>query len=234
MRLVGWGMAKVKVKQGKVGGLAFFLSLVFLTVLGGLNLNAVPEVVTLASPARITAVLSGALSGALLTRLLVKRRAGVFLHELKHSIVSNLAGNRARGMKVRNSRGHFEYEYTKRTEAYNAFIYLAPYYFPVLSVAAALVTLPLFWRNPLVWSSAIAAGFAGDMELAVRDIGPHQTDFQNLRGGFPLGLFYVIMMNLVLATTLISALLMGRDGLLVLGRSLWDWMVDLVAAFKMA
>jgi uncharacterized membrane-anchored protein len=119
------------------------------------------------------------------------------LHELKHSVLSNFAGNRAKGMKVLRDSGHFEYEFTKDTGKFNPFIALAPYFLPICTLPALLIAVSMFPKDS-AYQLAIVGFCAGiDLLLCIRDISPHQTDFSAIRGGYPVGLAYVIAINLL-------------------------------------
>lgn len=209
-------------KSEKVGGLAYFTSLFFLLVLALSNTIALLQVARSSDPSVLTAYLISVGAGVVIARLLVRNHPSVFVHELKHSIVSNLAGNRAKGMKIRRRRGHFEYEYTKRTAAYNAFIYLAPYYFPLCTVGCSLIALAAFTKShPALFAAALGVGWGADLELGVRDIGPHQSDFTSLRGGYSVGVIYVSAMNVVIGSIVFAAAVSKTAGLIILAQVLW-------------
>ena len=51
-----------------------------------------------------------------------------------------------------------------------------------------------------------------DCIMNARDISPHQTDFTEVRGGYPLGLVYVIAMNLTIFSYYASFVSQGIQG----------------------
>ncbi|RIL08801.1 MAG: hypothetical protein DCC75_08010, partial [Proteobacteria bacterium] len=138
---------KPQAEPPSVGGLAFFASLVFLSLLAVNNLVGILALLQAGTILKLTYFAAAAAAGFLAAKFIFRGHWAVFLHELKHSIVSNLAGNRAKGMKIRRSHGHFEYAYSERTAAYNAFIHLAPYFLPLFTVVALLLVYLLLYPN---------------------------------------------------------------------------------------
>jgi hypothetical protein len=175
----------------KVGGIAFFSSLIFLWVVTILAWRGYLQIAELNDFKLQRFLLLGMAVGAGAS-VAIRGHTSVFFHELKHSIISNLVGNRSRGMVVNQDSGHFEYSYTSETAPYHAFIALAPYWFP-------LCTIPLLLLSILVPVSAsevlvrLLVGFCFGLDLltGLRDIHPHQTDFTNLRGGYMVGTVYI-------------------------------------------
>jgi len=209
-------MGKPKLDTSKVGGLAFFVSLIFLGLLGVCNL------LTLIRPWNGEAIRNLALFAATLFvgfaigAVCIRNHLAIFIHELKHAIVANLAGNKARGWRIRRNHGHFEYSFTKETAAWNAFISLAPYWFPLFTIPALMVAAAGWHGNHLIMVACAGLAFGADCSLNFRDVAPHQTDFTNLRGGFTVGVAYTAVMNLTLGTILIAWVLGGREGLVLL------------------
>ena len=113
-------------RTNRVGGIAFFVSLIFLCVLATLNSLTLIEIQESGTMLRWLMFGGAGVAGFFLAHRFSPERFAVFVHELKHSIVSNLAGNRAKRFKVQDRSGSFTSEYTKQTAAYNAFIALAP------------------------------------------------------------------------------------------------------------
>jgi hypothetical protein len=151
----------------------------------------------------------------------------VFLHELKHAVVSSLAGNRAKGMRIFSRSGRFEYEYTSKSAHMNAYISLAPYCFPLFGLFAFLVSAFLFEKFIYLRAFLVSLAFASDLRLARQDIGPHQSDFTNLLGGYRLGLVYVCFANLFFATTLLLWAYAGWRGMRSLADAylgIWLWL----------
>jgi hypothetical protein len=184
-----------KLDTSKAGGWSFFLSL------GAAIIFAPMLVVALLT--RFDAVAFGRLlpfatavgGGALLATFIIRGHIAVFIHELKHSIVANLVGNKARNFRIRKETGHFEYEFTEKTRKYNAFISLAPYWLPLFTLAGGAIGYAGWWSNHAVVALIVGVGWGIDLALIARDIGPHQTDFSNLRGGYRVGLTYVAALN---------------------------------------
>ena len=212
-----------------VGGLAFFLSLFACLALVGANVLALPAILSRSTSQAWLAAGVGTLGGILLSTLLVRDYLHVFLHEQRHAILANLAGNRARGMKVRRQAGHFEYAYSKATAHLNAFIALAPYFLPLalilMSVLAAVATSSHPLRVGLV-----TIGYGFDLRSHLIDISPAQTDLTTIRGGFWVGALYVFLVQLLIATTLLAWIADGRAGLWDLGRGLFGLLHAVIQA----
>ncbi len=148
-------------------------------------------------------LLACSLLGVIFSVVFINGSLSVFLHELKHSVLSNLVGNRAKGMKVRRDSGHFEYEFTKETGRFNPFIALAPYFFPIITLPAALVAAALLRDRETLQLCLIGFCAGADLLICLRDISPHQTDFSAIRGGFKVGLAYVVAINIILWSLLL-------------------------------
>jgi len=156
----------------------------------------------------------------------------VFFHELKHSIVSNLAGNRSKGMKIKRDTGLFSYEYTRQSAKYNALIALAPYFFPLFSIPALLVGLVFFIENHQHLVLVLAIGFGCDLFMNIRDISPVQTDITNITGGYYVGVLFIVAFNLVLLTYFMAWSFQEVFGLKVLFAYLWEMIVRLVWHYR--
>ena len=140
----------------------------------------------------------------------------MLIHEFKHSVISNLVGNRHRGLKIGRNSGHYSYAYSKRTAHYNAFISLAPYITPVFTFVAVLVSL-IFYRDERQIAAAIVGfGYGVDILLNMRDISPIQTDISLIRGGYGMGLLYIAAWNLLTIGVLLAWVFQGPHGLLLL------------------
>lgn len=210
-------------KQSSVGGVAFFSSLLVLPFVIVLNVAFLMPLLTLNSvPHWLGFFVSGWL-GVIFSTKLIRGSWAVFIHELKHSVLSSLAGNRARQMEVKQSSGAFAYEYTKETAAYNAFISLAPYILPIFTcLALGLGSIFLHQIHPLM---VCLVGFAAgiDTQMVARDLGPHQSDLYQVRGGYALGLSYVLLMNLAQLSFLAAWIAKGIAGLQALALSWWHF-----------
>lgn len=216
-------------KQGKIGGVPFFVSLIFMTLLSMLLAVAALSQIVHAQPERVSAAIPGMIFGASVASLIIRGKLSVFLHELKHSILANLVGNRAKEMKVRATYGYFLYEYTRATAKHHAFISLAPYIIPLFSIAGALLCATVI-RDQLpcvvVWS--ICYGI--DLVLNLRDISPYQSDFNDLRGGFTTGLLYVIATNIVIGSLALAWICAGSAG--VVGAVSSAWTIVMMLALR--
>jgi hypothetical protein len=216
-------------KETRVGGFAFFLSLAALLVLVPVVFLILLALLDESSIVSGAALAIGVAIGMLGCSLFVRGHWATFIHELKHAIVSNLCGNRSRGMTIGRDSGKFEYSYTKDTAHLNALIGLAPYCFPAFTLATLVVAIPLLYSYPHLYTvAAVGLGFGADISLAARDLGPHQSDLTTIRGGYPIGLLYVVLMNLLLLEILIIWATNGLAGLKFLGIGLLEAMARAV------
>lgn len=211
--------------QEKSGGLAYYLSLISLLILSFSNIIALSSRLSLLPEGTLlnfTFLAPSLVAGFLLVRLLVPERILTLMHELRHAVLSGLAGNKWKVMNINRASGSFEYSYTRGTAHMNALISLAPYFLPLLTIPAVLAAWALFRHSHQNMVMIISFVFGGDLYMSVRDISPHQSDFSELRGGFGLGLLYVIAANIFLVTTLAAWALWGQAGLLLLMNTFWD------------
>lgn len=228
-------MAKDKAKeadQGPLGGLPFFLSLTSLLALASLNLFFFPEMLKDETHSNWTRFGIGASLGMWFGHIFVKGHMSVMLHEFKHSVVSGLAGNKAKEFKIKSDHGHFKYEYTKHSQKYNALISLAPYFLPVFTFIAGLIAIPLYYRSLEAVLLVLGVGYGLDLLLNARDISPRQTDFSDIRGGFLVGLLFVLAMNVCIFTMLGSWVAYGFDGFGYLVACYWDTMLPIVVYYR--
>ncbi len=207
-----------KEKEGPriVGGISFFLSLLFLYVLTFLNLIILPTTISADSFHRWCAFLSGAILGSLIAAALIRGKLSVLIHEMKHAIMANIAGNKWKNMNVESESGHFEYAYTKKTAHMNALISLAPYFFPALFVPLTLIALFAAHSMDRVILLVSGVGYGADLLMNMREISPRQTDLSDIRGGFKIALLYIIGMNTALFTILAAWISQGSEGLVIL------------------
>jgi hypothetical protein len=216
----------------KLGGIAFLLSLLFLTLLAAINLEQLPNIWNEQSAQRLGYLLMGLIPGVAFALFILRGKYSVLLHEFKHSIVSGLAGNKWKSMKIDDASGSFTYAYSKRSAAFNAFISLAPYWFP-LGLIISLIVGAMFWRqDPFGLLFVLGIGIGIDLVLNIRDISPYQTDFKVIRGGFTTGFWYVVAMNVVLYTFVLAWAFAGTQGLLMLVSELWRLVHALVEYFR--
>jgi hypothetical protein len=218
-----------KLDTSKVGGGAFFFS--FLVIVPT-ALFSVWFLITQNSGESLHYIgrfALGACGGGVLAGLLIRGHTAVFIHELKHSIVANLVGNKATNWRIRKNTGHFEYEFTEKTRGYNAFISLAPYWLPVFTLLCGAIGCAGWFGDREMIALITGLGWGADIALIARDIGPHQSDFSDLRGGFPIGLTYVAALNIIVLVLLLTLIGAGLPGLKLLGKAVWGALYSLIA-----
>ena len=208
--------AKKQDTSEKVGGFAFFLSLAVLiptgTLLAGLTIFNVRPVDTQALAIFCTAWVAGVVLG----NFVIRGHVSVLIHESKHAIVSNFVGNKRKGMKIDANSGHFTYSYTKHTAHFNALISLAPYILPVFTVVGLITSCAVFWRDHVYAAILVGLCYGVDTILNVRDISPIQTDINEIRGGYGIGLLYIFAWNLTILAVLLAWVFQGGAGILTL------------------
>ncbi len=203
-------------KESLVGGFAFFLSLLALLPTGILFTSVTLYRVRAADYTCTTRFFVTVLIGAVLAQLCIRGHLSVLIHEFKHSLISNLVGNRHRGLKIGRDSGHYAYAYSKRTAHYNAFISLAPYITPVFTFLAVLAALIFFREDRQVAVAVVGCGYGIDLLLNMRDISPIQTDISLIRGGYGMGLLYIAAWNLLTLAVLLAWVFQGSHGLFLL------------------
>lgn len=224
---------KKEKKLEKVGGLVFYLSLFFLIVLDAFFLFLLSP--TIFSGDQLFRhwlyFLIGALIGWTIASTLIAGRLAVFFHELNHKVLSGLVGNKPKKLKVGKDEGFFEYEYTKETAAYNAFIALAPYFFPLFTLLTLAVAL-LGWRSHHHLAVCITGmGYGADLFLNTRNISPYQTDFKQIRGGYTAGFLYVIAATVAIFFLLAAWVSDGGSGFLNLFKVFFHLSIAIVERF---
>lgn len=200
-------------QQKPVGGIAFFLSLVLLLPSSVVLIVLGLSYITLDNAHHLAVLLSAIAAGALAARILIKRHISVLLHESKHSLVSNLVGNKRKRMHIDEDSGFFEYSYTKETAHFNFLISLAPYIVPVFTFVCALALLALGFKEHWQAIVVLGLGYGADLLLNVRDISPVQTDISLIRGGYSCGLTYIAAWNLTIFALVVAWTLDGGGGL---------------------
>lgn len=199
--------------QEKVGGVGFFISCFALLPLSIiLTIFAAIAVSKSEDPIRFVYFLPGLLLGFFIAYCFIRSTLSVLLHEIRHSILSTMAGNKWRKLNVTKTAGSFEYAYSEDTEHFNVFIALAPYWLPMFTVLALAISLGFFLDTPRLFLACVGVGIGIDLVLNLRDISPIQTDFSNIKGGFPLGLLYVSAMNLILIAVITIWVARETDG----------------------
>jgi hypothetical protein len=195
-----------------VGGFAFFLSLAALVPTGALFLVLAVLQIRHAEANMAIGFIGSLVLGAILAQSLIRGHLSVFLHEFKHALISNLVGNKNKRMKVGRNSGHLEYAYTKKTAHYNAFIALAPYIVPVCTFFSVLIAFFIARDHPLRVSIIIGLGYGADLLLNARDISPIQTDISLIRGGYKMGLLYILGWNMLTSAIILAWAFQGFNG----------------------
>lgn len=180
-----------------VGGFAFFLSLFLLFPTGLLFLLVSLSQIRYADLSSFATFVASLLLGMGVAHYGIKGHLSVLIHEWKHQVVSNLVGNKNKRMEINENTGSLQYEYTKHTAHYNAFIALAPYILPVFTCIACLITFAIQASNPLLPLAIIGVAYGIDSLMNARDISPIQTDISLIRGGFTIGLLYILAWNML-------------------------------------
>jgi hypothetical protein len=199
-----------------VGGLPFFLSLAALLPTGLLFTSLALARIRYADPSVTVAFFIAILVGALCAKLFIRKHISVLIHEFKHSLISNLVGNKHKGMKIDEDSGYYRWAYTKNTAHFNAFIALAPYIVPVFTFVGSLFALTFSRYDRFFTGIFIGIGYGMDLLLNIRDISPIQTDITLIRGGYKIGLLYIVAWNLMIAGLLLTWAFNGSAGLLIL------------------
>jgi hypothetical protein len=193
------------------GGIFFFFSLLALLLVGTWNVRFLVSVLaTWGLKFPLILAVSAAI-GWILAKFLIRAHLSTFIHELKHAVLSNLVGNRAKGMKIRRDTGYFKYEYTEETARYNAFISLAPYCLPLFT-APTLGLASWLIDERLVCTAVVGIALGFDLQTGWRDVGAHQTDFIDLRGGYFIGLVYVCAATVTLVSIVVAWAAGGWSG----------------------
>ncbi len=231
-RLISMGRKKEE-KQKSVGGLPFFLTLACTLFLGFFNLTVLPTLWNDEAFRQLLRLLVGVFLGGLAAKVFIVGHVSVVCHELKHFIVSQLAGNRSKGFQIKKRSGSYSYEYNKETEKYNALIALAPYWLPLSTIFAVFLSIPLYASSTSYLAPfVIGFGIGADAMLNLRDISPIQTDLTGISGGYSIALLFILGMNLTILTILLAWIFQGADGLRTVVHSLWEFMIRVVVYYR--
>ena len=223
---------KEPAKPQPVGGLVFFSSLFFLTLIALINASYLLVHLHSLAGRHLLIFILGFLPGFVFASRFITGRVAVFIHELKHQILAKLAGNRIKGMIYRRTHGHVEYEYTQDTAAYNAFISLAPYWLPLFLIVTWPLTMLFLPEQHTVAVGLVGLAYGFDCSFNVRDISPYQSDFSLIRGGFRVGLCYVLAMNAAILTFLLTWVLGSFAGMQALALYWWHAAFMVVTHFR--
>ncbi len=208
-------MSDKQEKAAPVGGISFYLALFALGFLAAINILSLTVIVDAAALPALGLFAGMFVCGGLIAKFTIRGRFSVFLHEFKHSLLSGLVGNRARGMQVRSQSGHFEYAYSKHTAHMNAFIALAPYWLPVATTCGIVIGL-LSASTHVAFTAILGLMYGIDVITGLRDASPEQPDFSGLRGGFTAGVIYLLFSHLLMCSLLIAWIAEGSHGLQLL------------------
>ncbi len=202
-----------KDKPTIVGDLVFVIFVLFFVAAAVAGITAFPAALAEVSYSRILQFLVCVLVGGLSAQLLIRGHFSVFFHELKHAVVSILAGNPATGLRISRDSGHFKYTYSEETKSYNAFISLAPYCLPLFTLPLLGLGCILFWGDSDKIVLLVGLGYGADLVMGLRDISPRQSDFSSLRGGIGLGLLYVSSFHIIVSLIIFTWVASGLTGL---------------------
>lgn len=199
-----------------MGGIAFFSSLLSLIYFGVLNSYFLLSIFSLPGLYNFGIFICVGTLGIWIASKLIRNEISVLIHELKHSIISNLVGNKAKGFMIRKDHGHFKYQYCPTKAHYNALIALAPYFLPLFT-APGLIMVYIILQKSFIYALCLLGFLWGiDFRLNTRDIAPYQSDFYNLNGGYKVGLIFTIAMNLTITTLILSWVLDPAQGLKII------------------
>ncbi len=210
-----------------MGGIPFFASLLSLIYLAIINPLFLVALIDKHAIYNFMWFVAGLLLGIWFAGIFIRGYLSVFIHELKHSALSNLVGNKFVAFKIRRAHGHFKYKYTKETAKFNAIISLAPYFFPIITIPGIGLVFVAYQTANYFPLLLLGFFFGNDLLLSYRDIGEHQSDLTEINGGYYVGLAYVLAMNTVITTILLAWVLQRKQGLNFLlfeHLKLWSWL----------
>lgn len=213
-------------KIKKVGGFAFYLSIIALFIVFFSNLIALPYLWDSYAKLQILRALLGFGVGICIALLIGEGHIAVLMHETKHAVLSSLVGNKFKSLKIGRRSGEYQYKYSKETEHYNAMIALAPYWFPLLTLPSFLFSFTEFGTEHFM-RVLIGAAFGIDLTTALQDLGPHQSDLKKIRGGIKVATFYIVLAQLCTITIFAAWTMQGSYGVRYLVFSMWE----LIATF---
>ncbi len=211
-----------KVNSESLGGLFFYFSISSLCIVNLVHICSLFSVFSVGGLRFLGIFLTAIFFGKYIANVFLTGYISVFLHEFKHSLFSGFVGNRPKKLKIGKNTGAFTYEYTRETAKYNAIIALAPYWTPLFTVP--MLTMPYMLQiAPLhsVHTFLVGLAYGADLTMSIRDIGPHQTDFSRLTGGYFSGIIYVFLINSGTFFTLVAWIIADTKGLAGLAKTWW-------------
>ncbi len=206
-----------------IGGIAFFLSFPCLLYVCIANFILIPTFLDISATKNLSQFGAGFLVGVLIASFYIKDRLSVFIHELEHSIVANLCGNKHKEMKYESDTGHYKYEYTKETEKYNALISLAPYFLPTFLFLAIVINVLFYLSTQSVLIVILGIGYGIDLKKNWADVSPIQTDFTGIRGGYYVGLVFVFLINIAIGSFLLIWVMQQNAGVAQVFLRQWEF-----------
>ncbi|MGI6525049.1 MAG: hypothetical protein ACOX2O_07160 [Bdellovibrionota bacterium] len=230
--MFGFKKEKEEIKPKKSGGIAFFITLICLIFISLFNLISLPSLFDENSPSNWLQFIIGVVIGLLIAEVFIVKHFSVACHELKHYLLAAFAGNKFKELCVKEKTGHYTYSYTKDSAKYNAMIALAPYWFPLMTIFAAFLAVPIYFSIPELTIPLIGIGVGADLLMNMRDISPHQTDLTYIRGGFKVALAFIISMNLTILTLIAAWVSQGLAGFKMLFSNTFDLILTLYLYFK--
>jgi hypothetical protein len=204
----------------KFGSLAFYISIPVLLVL---NTLALVSLTGLLAALGFDKLAWGVFAqGFLLFSYFVSRDAlsglRTLLHELKHTVVVMLTGNKFKSISIGRHEGHVCYEAYRATLHLEPFVILAPYFWPLLSLPAFAACIasefivPQAYHLLFVYLLGSAAGI--DITTSLREISPHQSDLKRIFGGFIATRSFIYLANFGWTGICLLWLAGGNKGLL--------------------
>jgi hypothetical protein len=197
----------------QIGGFAFYLSLVLLLPTSILFFRIAISQIRHSETSSALLFTISLCAGMYLAHRLIRDHLSVLIHEWKHEVISNLVGNRNKKMEINQNSGSLQYEYTKRTAHFNAFIALAPYILPVFTFLGALICFAINAPSSNLGVIIIGLAYGIDLLLNARDISPIQTDISQIRGGYGIGLTYILVWNLLTLSLALAWAFNGASGI---------------------
>ncbi|MCB0328566.1 MAG: hypothetical protein KDD70_02850 [Bdellovibrionales bacterium] len=223
---------KSKTPQQVQGGMAFFASYLVLLALSCVSVKVLIIVLLNSTLGHLLFPTIGVILGWWAGYTLFRGQPSVLLHEYKHAILATLIGNKWKKLKLDGMSGAFHYTYTKDTAEYNAFISLAPYFLPVLTLLGLLLYAIVSYHS-LEGAIIITTAFHGaEIYFNLKDASPIQTDLTDIRGGYYSALGYIAVSNTFITSMLFIWIIGGPDGLQLWLDGLWGLGVLLVAAVR--
>ena len=178
---------------GKIGGLTFLLSILFLFVLGACFLISSITIflTTGARDGQLGIFLFAMIGTQIILAGLPPGRIRIFIHEVKHALLIAATDNKISDFSVDKHGGHVAYKIDKKDFHYLPLIALAPYCYPLLSLPAFVLCLIFSDSYPIQLSLLLGVTLAFDLNTGIHDIHSEQEDFKKVAGGFLIAGSYI-------------------------------------------